>query len=48
MSTTAPEFWDAHAAGYDSRIRRTVPRYEELTERLVEALPATALLVAQR
>lgn len=47
MSTTAPEFWGAHAAEYDSLIRRTVPRYEELTERLVDALPATATSVLE-
>lgn len=37
--TTAPEFWGAKAAEYDELIRRVVPRYDELTARLLETLP---------
>jgi tRNA (cmo5U34)-methyltransferase len=38
-STTAPEYWGARAAEYDDLIRRVVPRYDELTGRLIETLP---------
>lgn len=36
---TAAEYFGAMAAGYDSLIRRAVPRYAEMTERLLAYLP---------
>ncbi|HSU12694.1 class I SAM-dependent methyltransferase [Longimicrobium sp.] len=40
--TTASTYFGSMIEGYDSLIRRCVPRYEEMTERLVEYLPAEA------
>lgn len=37
---TAPAYWGSKAAEYDGFIRRVVPRYDELTERLLALLPA--------
>lgn len=39
MQTTAAEYFGAMTAQYDSLIRRAVPRYEEMTERLLDYLP---------
>ena len=36
---TASAYWGAKAAEYDDFIRRVVPRYDEMTERLLECLP---------
>lgn len=44
---TAPAFWGARAAEYDAFIRRVVPRYDELTERLFDHLPASASSVLE-
>lgn len=40
MTITATAYWGARAAEYDDFIRRVVPRYDEMTERLLESLPA--------
>ncbi len=40
--TTAAGYFGAMAADYDDFIRRAVPRYEEMSARLVDYLPATA------
>lgn len=40
--STAAEYFGGMAEAYDDLIRRAVPRYEEMTARLVEYLPATA------
>lgn len=37
---SAPEYWGARAAEYDSLIRRTIPRYDEIVAMLLDALPA--------
>lgn len=37
--STAPAYWGSKAAEYDDFIRRVVPRYDELTARLLECLP---------
>jgi ubiquinone/menaquinone biosynthesis C-methylase UbiE len=39
---TASEYFGGMAAAYDSLIRRAVPRYDEMIERLVDYLPASA------
>ena len=39
---TASAYWGQNAAVYDDIIRRVVPRYDELTERLLESLPRDA------
>jgi len=36
---TASGYWGAKAAEYDTFIRRVVPRYDELIDRLLECLP---------
>lgn len=36
---TASAYWGSKAAEYDDFIRRVVPRYDEMTERLLECLP---------
>ncbi|HEV2132231.1 MAG TPA: class I SAM-dependent methyltransferase [Longimicrobiaceae bacterium] len=41
-TSTASEYFGAMVESYDSLIRRAVPRYVEMTARLVEYLPATA------
>lgn len=45
--TTAPEFWGSKAAEYDDLIRRTVPHYDAITARLLEALPERASCVLE-
>jgi tRNA (cmo5U34)-methyltransferase len=40
--STASTYFGSMAEGYDSLIRRCVPRYEEMTERLAEYLPPDA------
>jgi len=40
MTTTATAYWGARAAEYDTFIRRVVPRYDEMTARLLDSLPA--------
>lgn len=40
MTTTATTYWGARAAEYDGFIRRVVPRYDEMTDRLLDSLPA--------
>ena len=37
--STASEFWGEQAARYDGLIRRTVPFYDTLTDRLIASLP---------
>lgn len=37
----APAYWGAKAAEYDAFIRRVVPRYDEMIDRLLETLPAS-------
>ena len=39
---TAADYFGAMAGEYDSLIRRAVPRYDEMTDRLLEYLPASA------
>lgn len=41
-SSTASDYFGAMVESYDSLIRRAVPRYEEMSTRLVEYLPPTA------
>jgi tRNA (cmo5U34)-methyltransferase len=36
----APAYWGAKAAEYDDFIRRVVPRYDEMIDRLLDTLPA--------
>jgi len=38
---TASAYWGSKVAEYDHFIRRVVPRYDEMTERLLESLPQT-------
>lgn len=45
--TTASGYFGAMAASYDDFIRRAVPRYEEMSTRLVDYLPATARRVLE-
>lgn len=45
--TTASGYFGAMSASYDDFIRRAVPRYEEMTARLVDYLPATARRVLE-
>lgn len=40
MEPTAAEYFGQRAAAYDSLIRRCVPRYDEMQERLVRYVPA--------
>src|SRR5262245_47531924 len=39
---TAADYFGAMVRSYDSLIRRAVPRYDEMTQRLLEYLPPTA------
>lgn len=39
METTASDYFATRTAEYDSLIRRAVPRYDEMIERMVEYLP---------
>ena len=45
--TTAAGYFGSMAASYDDFIRRAVPRYEEMSARLVDYLPATARRVLE-
>ncbi len=47
MQGTASEYWGARAAEYDDFIRRVVPRYDELTTRLLESLPPSSANVLE-
>ena len=42
MSSSAADYFGAMVHDYDSLIRRAVPRYEEMTARLVDYLPAAS------
>lgn len=37
---SAHAYWGARAAEYDSLIRRTIPRYDEIVARLLDTMPA--------
>lgn len=41
-ATTAAEYFGSMVESYDSLIRRAVPRYDEMLDRLVDYLPANA------
>lgn len=43
MASTASGYFGAMVESYDSLIRRAVPRYEEMTQRLIEYLPTTTV-----
>src|SRR5262245_16453968 len=45
--TTAADYFGGMVASYDSLIRRAVPRYEEMTARLLDYLPRTAAHVLE-
>lgn len=45
--TTASRYFGSMAEGYDSLIRRAVPRYDEMLERLVDYLPPSASRVLE-
>jgi len=45
--TTASGYFGSMAEGYDSLIRRAVPRYDEMLERLVDYLPSHATNVLE-
>lgn len=45
--TTAAGYFGAMSASYDDFIRRAVPRYEEMSERLVDYLPTSAARVLE-
>jgi tRNA (cmo5U34)-methyltransferase len=47
VSETAQAYWGARAAEYDDFIRRVVPRYDEMMERLLEGVPRTAVSVLE-
>ena len=42
VGATASEYFGSMIESYDSLIARAVPRYHEMTHRLVEYLPARA------
>ena len=44
---TASEYFGAMAAGYDSLIRRAVPRYDEMLQRMIVYMPETATRVLE-
>lgn len=44
---TAPEFFGAMVESYDSLIHRAVPRYDEMTDRLVDYLPPAAMRILE-
>jgi tRNA (cmo5U34)-methyltransferase len=46
-AATASAYFGSMAEAYDSLIRRAVPRYAEMTDRLVEYLPPTASRVIE-
>jgi tRNA (cmo5U34)-methyltransferase len=45
--TTASGYFGSMAEGYDSLIRRAVPRYDEMLDRLVDYLPTSAARVLE-
>lgn len=47
VGETAAEYFGSMAEEYDSLIRRCVPRYDEMLERLVDYLPARASAVLE-
>jgi tRNA (cmo5U34)-methyltransferase len=47
MESTAAGYFGAMVAEYDSLIRRAVPRYDEMTTRLVDYLPRSATSVLE-
>lgn len=47
FATTASGWFGAMVAEYDSLIRRCVPRYDEMTERLVAYMPARAARILE-
>jgi tRNA (cmo5U34)-methyltransferase len=47
QASTASDYFGGMVASYDSLIRRAVPRYEEMTARLVDYLPAAAARVLE-
>lgn len=47
IQESAAEYFGAMAHSYDSLIRRSVPRYDEMTERLVEYLPRDSARVLE-
>lgn len=47
VGPTAAAYFGAMIETYDSLIRRAVPRYEEMTQRLLEYLPATSTRVLE-
>lgn len=47
MQSTASQYFGSMVAEYDSLIRRAVPRYDEMRERLLEYLPPTAVRVLE-
>lgn len=44
---TASEYWGRKVAEYDDFIRRVVPRYDELMDRLIDAVPTTSRRVLE-
>jgi len=44
---TAADYFGAMAGEYDSLIRRAVPRYDEMTDRLLEYLPPSAASILE-
>ncbi len=47
VQTTASQYFGAMVAEYDSLIRRAVPRYDEMRDRLLEYLPSQAARVLE-
>lgn len=47
IPATASDFFGGIVASYDSLIRRALPRYDEMTQRLLEHLPARAMRVLE-
>jgi tRNA (cmo5U34)-methyltransferase len=47
MDGSASDYFGAMSASYDSLIRRSVPRYDEMLSRLVDYLPAEPLRVLE-
>src|SRR5262245_40013523 len=46
-SETASEYWGQQVQTYDSLIRRSVPRYDEMHQRLADFLPPRASRVLE-
>lgn len=47
MSDTAQAYWGARAAEYDDFIRRVVPRYDEMLDRLLEGVATSVTSVLE-